>query len=494
MKKLYAISLFILLTGCSQIQTSSSVESSFPLDESISITSEGASSNEQIENSSSVENVEDSSSFENIEDSSTSENIEDSFSSSEDNVEDIQTKVQSFYHKFEKADFSASGGSLKVNGLSFTYSPFTFLGGAQQGVQIGSKKNPQTTTWELKTSFDEEVIVTSFYVELTNASGGSGIYSYSFGNYTKSSNFSTPQVMKKFGEEDLYEPSNDLTFTLKANSAAMYLYSISFSCITSIDSKLNITNDVYEATPVVPGQNSIPNTNYTQITLEDYYKDIDLTSNKETLLPALRNQISNMTKVSYESAKTMLQYTDEHPTQKGYLYGAYDGDLIPAKWDQGASWNREHVWACAHMKLNGDARPSESTKSHATDLHNLRVACQPSNGKHSDLYYDELTNTNAFYPNIASGLVGYHAYEGDFRGDTARILFYMYVRYEGLNLTSDINNIDDVSMGNLTTLLLWNELDPVDEFETQRNNRIYEYQGNRNPFIDYPSIANVIFA
>lgn len=486
MKKLYLIPLFLLLTGCNTTNVDSSVDTSLPLDESSSVSSEfNSSSNENIENTSSNENIEDSSSFENIEDSS---------SSSEDNIQDIQTKVQTFYHKFEKADFYSSGGTLKVNGLSFNYSSFTYLGGAQQGVQIGSKKNPQTTNWELKTSFDEEVIVTSFYVELTNASGGSGIYSYSFGNYTKNSNFSTPQVMKKYGEENLYEPATDLTFTLKANSAAMYLYSMTFTCITLLDSKLVISGDKYEAIPVTPGQNSIPNTNYTLTSKDEYYKDIDLTSNKEVLLPALRNQISNMTKVSYESAKTMLQYTDEHPTQKGYLYGSFDGDLIPAKWDQGASWNREHVWACAHMKLNGDARPNESTKSHATDLHNLRVACQLSNGKHGDLYYDESTNANAFYPNIISGLVGYHAYSGDFRGDTARILFYMYVRYEGLKLTSNINEIDDLSMGNLTTLLLWNELDPVDEFEIQRNNRIYEYQGNRNPFIDYANLANVIFA
>ena len=330
-------------------------------------------------------------------------------------------------------------------------------------------------------------------MELSNASNGRGAYSYTFGDYTVNQDFSTPQQLTKYGEEDLDVSTNSLTFTLLSYSAAIYLYSMSFTCVTDIDSSINLSQDTYEANPVVPGVNSIPTTNYTLVSKEEYYKDLDLQANKEVLLPALRNQISVMTRTSYSDAKTMLQYVDEHPTQKGYLYGAYDGDLIPAKWDQGASWNREHVWACAHMKINGDARPSESTKSHATDLHNLRVACQMANGKHSDLYYDEQSNASGFYPNIVSGLVGYHAYTGDFRGDTARILFYMYVRYEGLNLTSNINAIDDVTMGNLTNLLIWNELDPVDEFETQRNNRIYEYQGNRNPFIDYPEIANTIF-
>ena len=146
------------------------------------------------------------------------------------------------------------------------------------------------------------------------------------------------------------------------------------------------------------------------------------------------------------------------------------------------------------MNLTGDARPGDSTKNHTSDLHNLRVSCQMSNSKHGDLYYDELTNSSAFYPNITSSLIGHHAYEGDFRGDTARIVFYMYVRYDGLKLTSNVSEIDSLTMGNLATLLTWNELDPVDDFEIQRNNRIYEYQGNRNPFIDYSSLANTLFA
>ena len=252
------------------------------------------------------------------------------------------------------------------------------------------------------------------------------------------------------------------------------------------------TSEIYEAKPIVPGENSIPKTNYTLISKENYYQNIDLTSNKDTLLPSLRTLVSTMTKTSYGDAKTMLQYVDEHPTEKGYLYSAYDGDLIRAKWDSGATWNREHVWACAKMKFTDDFRPSESSKNQTSDLHNLRVACSLANGKHGDSHYDEI-GTSGFYPNITSSLNGYHAYEGDFRGDVARILFYMYIRYEGLKLVSNTSDFDGLSNGNLSTLLRWNELDPVDDFEIQRNNRIYEYQGNRNPFIDYSSLANVIF-
>ena len=64
--------------------------------------------------------------------------------------------------------------------------------------------------------------------------------------------------------------------------------------------------------------------------------------------------------------------------------------------------------------------------------------------------------------------------------------------------TETINAIDTkdspATYGNLQTLLEWNILDPVNEFEIHRNNLVYNaVQHNRNPFIDYPSWADVAF-
>ena len=47
--------------------------------------------------------------------------------------------------------------------------------------------------------------------------------------------------------------------------------------------------------------------------------------------------------------------------------------------------------------------------------------------------------------------------------------------------------------GILSTLKKWNEEDPVDEFEMTRNNLVYNLQNNRNPFVDYPSLVNLLF-
>ena len=85
--------------------------------------------------------------------------------------------------------------------------------------------------------------------------------------------------------------------------------------------------------------------------------------------------------------------------------------------------------------------------------------------------------------------------QGKWKGDVARSLFYMAVRYNALSLVN--GNPSDISgnqiLGDLATLLTWNTTDPRDDFEMNRNNYIYTWQMNRNPFIDYPSLADYIF-
>ena len=101
-----------------------------------------------------------------------------------------------------------------------------------------------------------------------------------------------------------------------------------------------------------------------------------------------------MTSYSYENAKYMLCYTDENPAKPGYLLGIFDGDDINAIWD--TSWNREHVWPCAHMNIDGTKRPSASTKNHMSDLFNLRASCPSTNFYHSDKYYDTSNSKDTF--------------------------------------------------------------------------------------------------
>ena len=71
----------------------------------------------------------------------------------------------------------------------------------------------------------------------------------------------------------------------------------------------------------------------------------------------------------------------------------------------------------------------------------------------------------------------------------ARIIAYMALHYEQLE-----NIVDNVMVGGYDTIVEWNRLDPVDEYEINRNNVIVEFQGNRNPFIDAPGLVDILYA
>jgi endonuclease I len=94
------------------------------------------------------------------------------------------------------------------------------------------------------------------------------------------------------------------------------------------------------------------------------------------------------------------------------------------------------------------------------------------------------------------------------RGDVARAVFYMDIRYEGGESEADLKLVDEVSeisaknvwrtggtakMGLLKCLLLWHAQDPVDDIERRRNTVVYFFQGNRNPFIDHPEWVGIIY-
>ena len=90
---------------------------------------------------------------------------------------------------------------------------------------------------------------------------------------------------------------------------------------------------------------------------------------------------------------------------------------------------------------------------------------------------------------------------GAVKGDIARMIFYMSVRYEGGDGFADLEandlagNGSNPNVGRLSVLLAWNAQDPPSAFEQRRNEVIFSsFQGNRNPFIDHPEWAQAIWA
>lgn len=224
------------------------------------------------------------------------------------------------------------------------------------------------------------------------------------------------------------------------------------------------------------------------------YYDAAIGKTGAALKSALHNIIDDHTEISYSNVWTALRETDEDPNNSNNVILLYTG-RSQSKFTNGGNvndWNREHVWAKSH----GDFGTSMGA---GTDLHHLRPTDVSVNGTRSNLDFDNGGNEHS----EASG----NYYDSDsweprdsVKGDVARMLFYMAVRYEGdsgeldLELNNQVNNGTAPYHGKLSVLLQWHKQDPVDNFERTRNEIIYtDYQHNRNPFIDHPEWVSAIW-
>jgi endonuclease I len=224
------------------------------------------------------------------------------------------------------------------------------------------------------------------------------------------------------------------------------------------------------------------------------YYDVAQGKSGESLKAALHNIIKNHHEFSYGDLWDILSATDEDPNNHNNVILIYTG-ISRAKSDHGGNsgqWNREHVWAKSHGGFG-------TTPPAGTDAHHIRPADVRVNGLRGNLDFD---NGGSLVP----GTTGCYSDNDSFeprdavKGDVARMIFYMATRYEGDNGEPDLEVVDHVNtgtnpeMGKLSTLLQWNAQDPPDDFERHRNDVIYyDYQHNRNPYIDHPGYIQKIW-
>lgn len=189
--------------------------------------------------------------------------------------------------------------------------------------------------------------------------------------------------------------------------------------------------------------------------------------------------------------------------------------------------DKEHVWAKNHgFKVKGSDGKDDFVAGAPTDLHHLVAADHNTNSKgHNDYFYGtvEHTEKNKIEAYLADGSTevsgwnittkGKETFEptDEWKGDIARCLFYMATRYsrkldqncqaepylyitEDRSYTDDSNTIFHGVQYNLSTLLEWNKMDPVSDYERHRNNLIYKnVQNNRNPYVDHPEWVSRVF-
>ena len=247
---------------------------------------------------------------------------------------------------------------------------------------------------------------------------------------------------------------------------------------------------------------------------QDYYAEaINLAG--DDLKEALHQIIANHIPYPYTSSSTdtwdILQDSDQDPennnnillvyTNRSQDKGYRDGSGNYSQYENGNgtqsnSWNREHIWPKSHGFPNQDDIAYR-------DVHNLKPCDRSVNASRGVKDFDNGGNN---HDEALSCLTDFDSWEpADFvKGDVARILFYMVVRYDPgynyYNETFDLELVDyttpdnfDPILGKLSTLLEWHVLDPVDDFEVNRNEVIYSYQQNRNPFIDHPELVDYIW-
>lgn len=220
------------------------------------------------------------------------------------------------------------------------------------------------------------------------------------------------------------------------------------------------------------------------------------------LKQAMQNIIadSNLVRAHcYGDIPDILKQADHNPKNNNQVWLMYV-ETPRAKLDYQTTasgtgkWNREHIYPQSRGGFsNGTSDTADGINvylptnandilaGHA-DAHSLRA---------EDATENSSRNNRDYGGSDYNGPVGT---AGSWKGDVARALFYMAVRYNGLSLVSGNPNDTTVGqLGDLDTLLAWHQADPPDDFEMYRNNYIQTWQYNRNPFIDRPELANYIY-
>ena len=203
-------------------------------------------------------------------------------------------------------------------------------------------------------------------------------------------------------------------------------------------------------------------------------------------------------RVSYSEVWDVLLEADADPNKSGSVLCFYTG-VSYSKRDNGSLssgvWNREHVWP----KSLGFSDQSYAAHN---DCHHLHATEKQINANRGNSFFGEVTSgsSDSYGNKWTSSLF---EPRDSVKGDVARSIFYMVVRYEDDECSCDLDlelicknspsSSSAKEMGNLETLLKWHYQDPVDDIERNRNEVVYSYQGNRNPFIDHEEFVSYLY-
>lgn len=259
-----------------------------------------------------------------------------------------------------------------------------------------------------------------------------------------------------------------------------------------------------------------------------YYDSVD-TSSSAAMRATLHEVIDDHLRFPYTSGSTdtwnILELAQENPSNSNEIVDVYLNENYTKQGGGNSDYNREHPWPKSY------GFPNDGSSNYPyTDCHVLFLCNDSYNSSRSNKPYDNCTSScterTTVSTNGAGGGSGVYPGNSNWtttgkwetwterRGDVARALLYMDVRYEGgthgntsanepdliltdnLSLISASNTGSNESvayMGLLSVLLQWHAQDPPDDFERNGHDVVFSFQGNRNPFIDHPEWVDCIF-
>ena len=240
------------------------------------------------------------------------------------------------------------------------------------------------------------------------------------------------------------------------------------------------------------------------------YYNSALGKSDEALMTALRNIIYNHTEVSYSSG-LLKAFAKADVDAQGYIIDIYSNCRYRPS-DNGSSasvvgegYNREHSFP--RSWFGGEVAPMNTDVFHIYPT-DIRVNSQRSNFPYGVCANGTRLSNGSYVAKGKLGTCTYPGYSGtvfepddEYKGDLARSYFYMATCYKNelptwpgsAQLDYNRNKYKAFSSWTINMLMEWHRLDPVSEKEIKRNEAIYGIQGNRNPFIDHPELAELIW-
>lgn len=271
-----------------------------------------------------------------------------------------------------------------------------------------------------------------------------------------------------------------------------FIFSFS-SLYAAIDMQAHLaTDEAQEAyTAYKNEQNNYYTGNYTYSTL--------LSQTGNQLFGSLNKLMGNTCKLDdwnldYGDLRYAYEDVDRDLNRSGYIIGYYDGKQMNGSW--GSGYNREHTWP--------QSKGADKNITMGHDMQSVRPTNTSVNSDRGNTAYgegssyydpdDEISINNSAYKKINLGT---------YRGDAARVIMYDYLVYgEAGGYKNKLYNGKAQLLSKLGSsgvfeslriMLKWHMQDPPSLTEMVRNDGAQDYQGNRNPLIDYPELAIQVF-